>query len=236
MKKCIKCGKQLSLDQFYERKFKSGITGHQSSCKDCWKAASTVWQKNNPEKVRKKNTRWQKNNSEKARKRMAGWRKANLEKERTKNTKWRKENPEKFKAALIRWRKNNPEKVRAMKARHISKRRANDLNFRMMANIRSAIYIALRNNIKSGRTAELLGCSIEHLRQYLENQFTGNMSWDNYGRYGWHIDHIIPLSYFDFSDPEQQKRAWHYTNLQPLWAADNLGKSNKIEERQLVLL
>jgi hypothetical protein len=95
---------------------------------------------------------------------------------------------------------------------------------------------ALQSGRKTGHTEELLGCSIRDLREYLERQFLPDMTWDNYGIHGWHIDHIIPLSYFDLSDSEQQRRAWHYTNLQPLWARDNIKKSNKIEERQLVLL
>jgi 5-methylcytosine-specific restriction endonuclease McrA len=95
---------------------------------------------------------------------------------------------------------------------------------------------ALKNNAKAGHTVELLGCSIEDLRSHLEQQFTPGMTWDNYGVHGWQIDHIIPLSYFNLSDPEQQKRAWHYTNLQPLWAVDNIRKSNKIIEIQLILL
>lgn len=95
---------------------------------------------------------------------------------------------------------------------------------------------AVSGRVKSLHTEELIGCSMEYLRQHLEGQFTEGMAWDNYGKSGWHVDHIIPLSYFDLMDPEQQKRAWHYTNLQPLWAVDNLKKNNKIEERQLVLL
>jgi hypothetical protein len=54
------------------------------------------------------------------------------------------------------------------------------------------------------------------------------MTWDNYGMYGWHIDHINPLSSFDLSDRNQFLEACHYTNLQPLWAQDNLIKSNKL--------
>jgi len=95
--------------------------------------------------------------------------------------------------------------------------------------------MALNGRNRSIHSIELLGCSIEYLRSYLEQQFSPNMTWDNYGLYGWHIDHIIPLSYFDFTDPEQQRRAWHYTNLRPLWAADNLKKNNKLIEIQLKL-
>jgi hypothetical protein len=69
-----------------------------------------------------------------------------------------------------------------------------------------------------------LGCSVENLRLHLEALFTSGMSWDNYGRGGWEIDHITPLSAFDLTDPAQALRAVHFTNLQPLWAAENLSK------------
>ncbi len=74
---------------------------------------------------------------------------------------------------------------------------------------------------------ELIGCSSKELESYLETQFTEGMTWDNYGYYGWHIDHIKPCASFDLSDPEQQKLCFHYSNLQPLWAKENIKKSNK---------
>lgn len=80
---------------------------------------------------------------------------------------------------------------------------------------------------KSGSAIRDLGCSMEELKVYLESKFQPGMSWDNYSFTGWHIDHIIPLSSFDLTDPEQFKQACHYTNLQPLWAEDNFKKSNK---------
>lgn len=76
-------------------------------------------------------------------------------------------------------------------------------------------------------TEKMLGCSLEELKLHLESLFVTGMTWDNYGRYGWHIDHIKPLSLFDLCDPNQQSIACHYTNLQPLWAKDNLSKGNK---------
>ena len=76
-----------------------------------------------------------------------------------------------------------------------------------------------------------IGCTRDELRQYIEMQFKPGMSWDNYGRSGrkaWHVDHIIPLASFDLSKEQERHKAFHYTNLQPLWAADNIKKSNRI--------
>ena len=73
--------------------------------------------------------------------------------------------------------------------------------------------------------SNVFGCSTDELVKHLEDQFKDGMTWDNYGRYGWHIDHIKPLSKAE--DMEDLIRRAHYTNLQPLWATDNLKKSNK---------
>ena len=85
---------------------------------------------------------------------------------------------------------------------------------------------------KSLKTTKYLGCNVRELMSHLENQWSPGMSWDNYGTHGWHIDHIRPCASFDLSDEEQQKICFHYTNLQPLWAEDNLKKSKKWEEEQ----
>jgi len=81
-----------------------------------------------------------------------------------------------------------------------------------------------------------LGCTIDELRTHLETRFSDGMSWNNWTLDGWHIDHIIPLAFFDLTDPEQVKIACHYTNLQPLWAEENLRKSGRIDESVLGLL
>lgn len=80
---------------------------------------------------------------------------------------------------------------------------------------------------KSLKFIKLLGCNVDELKFYLEKKFKPGMSWKNHGIYGWHIDHIKPVSKFNLMNPEEQKKAFHYTNLQPLWAKDNLKKSNK---------
>lgn len=239
IKKCTGCGRELPLDQFYKKRYKSGNVGYQCYCKSCKRAAKILWRKNNLDKIIKQNIEWRENNPEYNKK----WRENNpeyyarwLDNNPEYHKKWRENNPDKMRKIKIRWRKANLNKINTARAARDKERKIIDPNFKLKQNIRDAIRKAFKNNTKSGRTVELLGCSIEYLRQYLENQFTEGMTWSNYGLHGWHLDHIIPVSYFDLSDPEQQKRAWHYTNLRPMWAIDNIQKSNKIIEIQLVLL
>ena len=97
-----------------------------------------------------------------------------------------------------------------------------------MDNLRTRIWHVLKDNIKSGHMIELLGCSVEQLKQYLEKQFTVGMSWSNYGK--WHVDHIKPCVLFNLSLSEEQQKCFHYTNLQPLWAVDNKSKGKKYEK------
>jgi hypothetical protein len=88
------------------------------------------------------------------------------------------------------------------------------------------IYLKSRKIYKTNKTFEIVGCTPEFLKEHLEKQFKEGMSWENYGLYGWHIDHIIPLS--SSKTEEKIHQLSHYTNLQPLWAEDNLKKGNKI--------
>ena len=103
-----------------------------------------------------------------------------------------------------------------------------DPEFRMLENLRTRLWYALNGAYKADTTKKLIGCTTKKLKVHLEKQFTDGMSWDNYGKHGWHIDHIIPCASFDMLDPEQQKKCFHYTNLQPLWAKDNLQKGDKM--------
>jgi len=90
----------------------------------------------------------------------------------------------------------------------------------------------IKRNQKSGSAIRDLGCSIDELKFYIEGQFQQGMTWDNWGVIGtgkkWNIDHKIPLAFFDLTDRKQFLVACHYTNLQPLWALENIRKSNKI--------
>jgi hypothetical protein len=132
--------------------------------------------------------------------------------------------PEKFKSKATIWAKQNMDKVRARNREWI-KTRSDEywIGHKIACLIRA--HLKKRNANKSDKTISLLGCSIKQFRMHLEKQFTEGMNWSNHGE--WHVDHIIPISWFDLTKPEQQKKAFHYTNCQPLWAFDNISKRDR---------
>lgn len=144
--------------------------------------------------------------------------------------KYYREHPDEVRATSKRWRDTHREHINARQNR----RRREDLHFRLKEKLRSRFSRALAGRYKHGTTIANLGCSIEQLKAHLEALFAPGMSWENYGIDGWHIDHIKPLARFDLTDPEQVKQACHYTNLQPLWAFDNISKGTKWEEEEAV--
>jgi hypothetical protein len=99
-----------------------------------------------------------------------------------------------------------------------------DVGFRVKKNLRGRVYVALKRGCKSLKTMELLGCTIDEFKVYFESKFTEGMSWEKYMEGGIHIDHIVPCIAFDLTKEEEQRKCFHYTNLQPLWALDNLRK------------
>lgn len=100
-----------------------------------------------------------------------------------------------------------------------------DINFRIRICLRQRLRKVLKKIHKSTSILKLIGCSLKELKQHLESQFLKNMSWSNYGL--WHIDHIKPCASFDLRKKSEQRKCFHYTNLQPLWAVDNLKKGAK---------
>jgi hypothetical protein len=106
------------------------------------------------------------------------------------------------------------------------RKRSSEINWRLKRSLRFRLWFVLKLGYKSKPTMKLVGCSLEFLKSHLESQFQPGMSWSNYGK--WHIDHKRPCASFDLSKKEEQAKCFHYTNLQPLWAIDNLRKSAKI--------
>jgi len=126
-----------------------------------------------------------------------------------------------------KYRDENKESCLKLVREYKKKKYQTDLIFRLKDNISSSIrrYLTVK---KSKKTIDILGCNIEFFIEYIESKFTDGMTWDNHTKFGWHLDHIIPLS--SASTEEDLYKLNHYTNYQPLWWRDNLSKSNKIIE------
>lgn len=136
-------------------------------------------------------------------------------------------NSDKIKNYKKEYSKKNREEIRAYFRKYQPFREKHDKQYLLARRIRSRIRAVLKFKKKPGSAIKDMGCSLIELKVHLESQFHGGMSWSNYGQSGWHIDHITPLSTFDLTDRGQFLKAVHYTNLQPLWAVDNLKKGNK---------
>lgn len=138
---------------------------------------------------------------------------------------WRRRNKERDRARYSAWSAENKKHRRDYQRVWAQNSRRTTIHGRLKNNIRARIAIALAGKAKSTSITKNFGCSLSDLRAYLEQKFTNGMTWENYGRGGWQIDHIIPLAFFDLSDPAQLRTACHFTNLQPLWEQDHFHKT-----------
>ena len=136
-------------------------------------------------------------------------------------------NREKSSVYNKKYREKNREKIKEYKKqkRKEDKNKILDLLRSRLKNVLKCVGVS-----KTIKTLDLLGCTIDEFKTYMESKFTDGMTWKNRGFYGWHIDHIKPCSAFDLTDSEQQKICFHYTNLQPLWCLDNLRKGDRYME------
>ena len=202
-------------------------------CKKCYKKQ---WYERNRDKEAIKMATYYKNNTDKLKTYAKEYFKENkhtlLDKTKEYKKDYYSKNKDKIKANI----ETNKEEIRIKKQNYYQNNKNkinnsyklylnNNMSAKIAARIRTRTWIAIKN--KTSSLPEDLGCSLDELILYLESKFTEGMSWDNYGRNGWHIDHIIPISSFDLSSPEELKKACHYINLQPLWAKDNMRKGNR---------
>lgn len=139
------------------------------------------------------------------------------------------EDPVKHRLRSLKWKNNNIERWRELGRIHCAKRSKNP-SYKIAHSMRSRLSEVVRSDCKSPAVEECIGCSIEFLKSWLEEAFTDQMSWDNYGPMGWHIDHIYPCSSFDLTNSDQLKKCFHYTNLQPLMWYDNVAKGARIPQ------
>jgi len=208
-KTCIKCGKVKSISEFVKcKKCKNGVRG------ECSKCASERNLKNyhdNKELI-----------NEKRRENYSG----TTEEIRLRQSQWEKDNPEKIKIYSKRKYEKHRDKFIKNSMRYNRMKLETDTLFKLKALLRSRIYSFLKSKgfKKPSSTMDIVGCTQEFLKEYIENKFVDGMTWENQGE--WHIDHRIPLSSANSED--EIYTLCHYTNLQPLWGEDNRIKSNKI--------
>lgn len=167
---------------------------------------------------------WRANNKDKVAEYSKNYAQLNKEAISKKRVETRKKNKEQINLATKAWKEKNKEHIKEWNRVYTSNRYKTDPIFALKINQRSRVRAILKNN-KSCKTHELLGCTFEELKAHLESQFVTGMGWNNMGE--WHIDHIVPLAAFDLSLEENQRIAFNYKNLQPLWAKDNLKKGAK---------
>ena len=226
-KVCIKCETEKLLDDFYKQK------GYQSNinpiCKRCKTIINKKWQKANLEKVKAWQKTYRETNKEKSGNYGKAYREANREKTKNYNKAYRSKNNKKFIAYNKLYHKANPQKIAKYHKVYYEKKR-NDYKYRLSRNISGNMRYSLRGNKNGSRWERLVSFTTEQLKKHLEKLFTEGMSWDNYGKNGWEIDHKIPIDVFNFTNPEHDdfKRCWALENLQPMWKKENILKSNKL--------
>jgi len=230
---------------------------HNGECLECLKLYNKTYsQKPHVKDLRKKwHAKFRKENKEEIVKKQRAYRQKNKDRVREYDKNWKLENKEKKqdynKSYGIEYRKNNLEKIKAtklknkkqndiMKKKWVKKKYKNDLTFKIELLLRSRMRMLINEGkMKKLRPSittfsrEVVGLTQKKLIKYIEKQFyphpkTGEkMTWKNHSKKGWHIDHIKPVSAFDLTNLEEQEKCFHHTNFQPLWAEENLKKSNK---------
>jgi hypothetical protein len=150
---------------------------------------------------------------------------ANPEKAKETARKYYENTREKQIADSAKWKAANRKLANAQKRRWHAKKKADPV-YQMAGRVRARMQAALTRNGfgKESKTAKTLGCSWKQFTKHIESQFVDGMSWDN--RSEWHLDHILPLSCA--TTIEGFERLSHYTNIRPLWAAENRRKSDKL--------
>ena len=227
---CKKCEFEKELEQFH----KDGRTkdGREGSCKECKKK----YQQENKERIKENKSKYYIENKDKFKE----YKINNKDKSKEYNKKYRDKNKDKIKSYKLteeqkikkkiytkKWLEENKEQVKIQKNNYKIKKIKNDVLFSLKHNINTSILYHLRNfgYSKKSRTQEILGCSFDEFKIYLESKFEPWMNWENRGlyngelNYGWDIDHIIPISTAETE--EDIIKLSHYTNLQPLCSKIN---------------
>lgn len=222
MKNCIRCNLNLDISCFSVDKQKT--SGFRPECKNCTNLFQRKRRIERYEYIHKKEKEYRLANRDK----INEWKRQDAIKNPDKVRGWAKKSYHKC--------KNKPERIASAKALYDSTREKrniyykdkyhNNLEYKLQLNMRRRMHKLVKRKEKGGSAVKDLGCTYEEFIIYISNKFETGMTWDNYGK--WHLDHIYPLSKVDLTDRDQFLKVAHYTNYQPLWAKDNIIKSDKL--------
>jgi len=251
LKICKVCGQEKPLTEF--EKYKRTRDGHTSRCLDCGreykkqkligkygsvyagakryrdghleqlKQRKHEYYENNKDAVLEQHHKYYEEHREEVGAMCKAYREANSEWKKAYDKQYALEHPEQISQYKKTYRDGHKEEARNYR----KVRRHTDVWYKLRLALTRRVHKALGNTQKRGHTLDLIGCSIRELQVHLEGLFLEGMSWENYGYAGWHIDHVRPCASFDLTDPAQQNECFHYSNLQPLWAKDNMRKGAK---------
>ena len=247
LKICGHCKIEKSLLDFYENRFSKG--GYEGVCKQCKKkyrkiyednnrfeisTRHAVYYKKNKKRIDDKEKERRKNNKEEIRNKQKEYRGNNKERIRLKEKEYRENNKEKRELQIKRWRESEKGKEAARK---YNQKKRSTPEGRINNNITTNIYQSLKGNKHGRHWEDLVGYMLQQLMNHLESQFESWMNWNNYGypkngERTWSIDHIKPISSFNFDsyNDEEFKQCWSLENLRPLCLIENIKKSNNVED------
>ena len=239
-KTCTKCKRVLPLDSYHAQ---GQLVRKRADCKDCYaaraKAARDADIDRSRAAVRESYAKHIGKRRETARRYAAD--PAVKERRKQYDREYYQRNKAKLLQADAVYRRENRRKINARQSAYNRRRRTEDEQFRIALKLRGSVNDRIKRwgATKGDRSWALIGCSVEWLKVHIESLWQPGMSWDNHGVWKcegppkWHLDHIRPVASFDLTNPEEQKRCFHWTNLQPLWAEENLAKGvSHAEERQ----
>ena len=217
-KVCTYCHEKKSLDHFGKHKLMKD--GHLNQCKACRKEYMKAYEAKNKEKIVEKSKEYYEVNKEQIKERVRTYRNENAT-EINEKKRERYENDMDYRERVLNWCSKSNAKCRPERRK---KAKENKTPGYYLELCRKRMWHAFNGHeAKSDKTKALLGCDGHFLKQYLETTKVPGKDYSNA-----HIDHIVPCSSFDLSNEDQQRKCFHYTNLQLLPAHENLMKSNKI--------
>ncbi len=217
LKSCTICKKVKPVDEFYKQS--SPRTDYLSDCKSCRNVKS-----------KRKRKELSVDEREILRIRIRKYQDKHRELYRSRSKKWSEDNPERSRKAISDWKKANPKRVAETRRLWNNKRNSTpkgNLSHRMSSLVRYSLVTGKHGS----KWESLVGYTVKQLKNHIENLFTKDMTWEKFLSGAIHIDHIIPISFFKYNSPDdvEFRMCWRLDNLQPLYAADNMRKGNKIK-------